>query len=404
MTPLDKPGRPLHGIRVIDLSSVMFGPYASQYLGDFGADVIKVETPLGDSTRRTGASRVADMASTYLNLNRNKRSVVLDLKQAAGREALLRLLDGADVLMHNIRPQKLAARGLDAAALRERNPRLICASLNGFGEAGPYAGRPAYDDIIQGMSGMVDLVRRQTGESRYLPTAAADKIAGLVAAQAILAALLGRAQSGRGGYVEVPMFEVLSSFNLVEHLAGQSFEPALGEVGYSRILSRDRRPYPTRDGHLCVMPYTDQHWARFFAEVGRPELAADPRFSGMAARTRHIDELYALLAGYLVQRSTDEWVQALNRRDIPVARVNSLDDLLDDPHLDAVGFFQELPCGDGEGRVHLPGTGVRFDGSTGPFASPPQLGEHTREVLAEAGFVEEEIAHLLNCGAARQHG
>lgn len=347
MTSPEQPGRPLHGTRVIDLSSVMFGPYASQYLGDFGADVIKIETPVGDSTRRTGLGRDADMASIFLNLNRNKRSVVLHLKQAAGREALLRLLEDADVLMHNIRPQKLAALGLDAASLGERYPRLICASLNGFGEAGPYAGQPAYDDIIQGMSGMVDLVRRQTGESRYLPTAAADKIAGLVAAQAILAALLGRSQNGRGGQVEVPMFEVLTSFNLIEHIGGQSYQPPIGETGYARVLSRDRRPYRTRDGHLCVMPYTDQHWARFFAEVGRPELANDPRFSGMAARTRHIDELYGLLADYLAQRDTDAWVEALTRCDIPAARVNSLDDLLVDPHLDAVAFFQELPAGDG---------------------------------------------------------
>ncbi|UVE18702.1 CoA transferase [Pseudomonas sp. LS44] len=395
-------GSPLHGIRVIDLSSVMFGPYASQYLGDFGAEVIKVEAPAGDSTRRTGASRAADMAATFLGLNRNKRSIVLDLKQAPGREALQRLLENADVLMHNIRPQKLAALGLDTATLNERYPRLVCASLNGFGEGGPYAGQPAYDDIIQGMSGLVDLVQRQTGESRYLPTAAADKIAGLVAAQAILAALLGRAQSGRGGSVEVPMFEVLSSFSLVEHLAGQTFQPALGGTGYSRVLSPDRRPYRTRDGHLCVMPYTNEHWARFFMEIGRPELATDPRFTGMDARTRHIDELYALLAEFLAQRSTEEWVAACARIDIPAARVNSLDDLLVDPHLDAVGFFQELPRGDGQGAVRLPGTGVRFDGQSRPFSAPPRLGEHTCAVLEAVGFKEQEIAALLACGAARQ--
>ncbi|AYC34094.1 CoA transferase [Pseudomonas cavernae] len=402
MNPSTKPGSPLHGVRVIDLSSVMFGPYASQYLGDFGAEVIKVETPLGDSTRRTGPSRAPGMASVFLGLNRNKRSVVLDLKQAAGRDALQRLLEGADVLMHNIRPQKLGALGLDAATLRERYPRLVCASLNGFGESGPYAGQPAYDDIIQGMSGLVDLVQRQTGESRYLPTAAADKIAGLVAAQAILAALLGRAQSGQGCQVEVPMFEVLSSFSLVEHLAGQTFQPPTGGTGYARVLSADRRPYRTRDGHLCVMPYTDEHWARFFAEVGRPELAADPRFAGMDARTRHIDELYGLLAEFLAQRSTADWVAACARIDIPAARVNSLDDLLADPHLQAVGFFQELPNGDGRGAVRLPGTGVRFDGQSRPFSAPPRLAEHTCDVLNAAGFNEQEIAGLLASGAARQ--
>ncbi|MBM7061732.1 CoA transferase [Pseudomonas sp. UL073] len=402
MQPSIPAGSPLHGIRVIDLSSVMFGPYASQYLGDFGAEVIKVEAPAGDSTRRTGPAAEADLASCFIGLNRNKRSVVLDLKQAAGRAALQRLLAGADVLMHNIRPQKLAALGLGAEQLRERYPRLVCASLNGFGEGGPYAGQPAYDDIIQGMSGLVDLVQRQTGESRYLPTAAADKIAGLVAAQAILAALLGRAQSGQGGTVEVPMFEVLSSFNLVEHLGGATFTPARGGTGYARVLSGDRRPYRTHDGHLCVMPYTDQHWARFFAEVGRAELAADPRFADMDARTRHIDELYGLLAEFLAQRSTAEWLAACARIDIPAARVNSLDDLLVDPHLNAVGLFQACPAGAGQGRVRLAASGVRFDGEQRTFSAPPRLGEHTREVLASNGFSAEEIDGLLASGAARQ--
>ena len=401
--PADSPLSPLQGVRIIDLTTVLFGPYASQFLGDYGADVIKVETPQGDSPRRTGESREPDMAAAFLSVNRNKRSVVLDLKRPQGRAALMQLVEGADVLMHNIRPQKLAALGLDPALVRARCPRLIYASLNGFSEAGPYAGRPAYDDIVQGLCGLSDLMRHQSGEPRFLPTVAADKICAHTATHAILAALMTRARTGVGAQVEVSMFEAMAGFTLIEHLCGQTFIPSAGPAGYARALAPSRRPYRTSDGYLCLMPYTDAHWARLFAEVGRPELAADPRFTGMQARTRNIEVLYAMTAGFMAERSTAAWVEALSRQDIPHGQVNSLDDLLTDPHLRAVGFFHEAPAGDGQSMMRLAGTGIRIDGQTAPLRQlPPRLGEHTREALREAGLSDADIDGLIACGAAAQ--
>lgn len=394
---------PLKGMRVIDLTTVLFGPYASQYLGDYGADVIKVETPAGDSPRRTGQSVLPDLAAGFISVNRNKRSIVLDLKTAPGREALMRLVDSADVLMHNIRPQKLGAIGLDPAQVRGRNPRLVYASLNGFSEAGPYGGRPAYDDIIQGMCGLSDLMGRQTGEVRFLPTVAADKTCAMVAVHAILAALLERERSGVARQVEVSMFETMVGFTLVEHLGGRSFEPANGPTGYSRALAPSRRPYRTSDGYLSVLPYTDTHWSRFFAEVGRPELARDERFATMQARTVNIEVLYAMTGGFIAERSTAQWLEACARIDIPHGPVISLDDLLLDEHLRAVGFFDEVPAGDGVSTMRLPGNGVRFDGRTREVRrSPPRLGEHTRGLLLEAGYSAEAIDALVASGAARE--
>ncbi len=396
---------PLKGMRVIDLTTVLFGPYASQYLGDYGADVIKVETPVGDSSRRTGEFVQPDRAAAFISVNRNKRSIVLDLKTEGARDALMRLVDGADVLMHNIRPQKLGAIGLDPAKVRARNPRLIYASLNGFSEAGPYAGRPAYDDIIQGMCGLSDLMGRQTGEVRFMPTVVADKTCAMVATHAILAALIERERTGVVRQVEVSMFETMVGYTMVEHLAGRSFEPAIGPTGYSRALAASRRPYRTRDGYLSVMPYTDAHWGRFFAEVGRPELARDERFVTIQARTANIEVLYAMTAGFVAERTTAQWIETCTRIDIPHGRYNTLDDLLSDEHLSAVGYFDELPAGDGHGTMRLPGNGVRLDGRTREIRhEPPRLGEHSRPLLLQAGYSNEQIDALIRSGAVREAG
>lgn len=393
------PALPLHGIRVVDLSTVLMGPYASQTLADYGAEVIKVETPEGDSTRRTGVATEAGMAVTFLGLNRNKRSVVLDLKDARAREALLRLVDGADVFMHNIRPQKLSAIGIDPDALLKRNPRLVYAGLHGFGQGGPYGGSPAYDDVIQSMCGLVAVSETQFGEPRYLPTVIADKVSGLFAANAILAALMGRNRAGRGCFVEIPMFETMVGFTMVEHLYGATFVPPRGPAGYPRTLSPWRRPYRTQDGHVSLMPYTDRHWRNFFLEAGEPDLAADPRFAGIDNRTRNTGALYEAAGRIVAGRTTAEWLDACRRLEIPAAPVLRIEDLLSDPHLHATGFFSEH-VDPGMGRLRMPGVSVRFDGRRPPVGLPPRLGEHTEEILGEAGLTEAEISALTRSGSA----
>jgi crotonobetainyl-CoA:carnitine CoA-transferase CaiB-like acyl-CoA transferase len=381
---------PLEGVRVLDLSSVVLGPYASQNLADYGADVIKIEAPEGDSTRNTGPGPEAGMAAIFLGVNRGKRSVVLDLKKAPAREALLRLVDTADVLMHSIRPQKLKALGLDPDTLMARNPRLVYAGLHGFGEDGPYGGMPAYDDIVQGMSGCADLMDRQAGYPQYFPTIAADKTCGLVATHAILAALFARERTGQGSYVEVPMFEAMAAFNLVEHFYGHHFDPPLAGTGYPRILAAHRKPYRTTDGFVCMMPYTDAHWRKFFIEAGRPDAAADPRFANIAERTRHIAALYELAAECIATRSTAWWLEACERLEIPAAPMNRLDDLENDRHMQATGFFRAIDDAK-MGRVRFPGPPVRIDRQPLPVRMAPRLGEHTGEVLAEIGFNQGDL-------------
>ncbi|WP_217427982.1 CaiB/BaiF CoA transferase family protein [Microlunatus speluncae] len=387
-------GTALEGIRVLDLTTVVFGPYASLILADYGAEVIKIESPAGDPVREAGPGAEERYAALFLGSNRNKRSVVLDLKRDAAREALLRLADGADVIMHSMRPHKMAALGLEPESVLARNPRLIFAELAGFGAGGPYRERPAYDDIVQGLSGAADLMRRQTGEARYLPTIIADKIGGLTAAHAILAALFQRERTGSGQLVEVPMFEAMTSFLLTEHFHARHFadqdENDHGRAaGYTRILSPWRRPYPTLDGHVCLMPYSDRHWSSFFVETGHPELAADPRLADLGARTRHVDELYGLIAGILATDTTEHWLELCRRLDLPAAPVNRLEDLEHDPHLAEVGFFVELT--DATGSYRFPRSPVRLADSAVAPALPPRLGADTAAVLREAGLSEAEI-------------
>jgi crotonobetainyl-CoA:carnitine CoA-transferase CaiB-like acyl-CoA transferase len=371
---------PLNGVRVVDLSTVVFGPLASQVLADYGAEVIKIETPQGDSTRHTGPAVELGMSAMFLGCNRSKKSVALDLKQASAREDLMMLLATADVLMHSMRPQKLAALGLDPTKLLDNFPRLVYAGLHGFGEAGPYSGRPAYDDVVQGMSGLVALMARQTGQARYLPTIAADKTCAHVAAHAILAALFRRERTGKGGFVEIPMFESMVAFNLVEHLYGQHFDPPLSDPGYPRVLAEWRRPYQTANGHIAMMPYTDLHWRRFFSEVGLPQMAGDPRFLDIASRTRHIGELLATAAELVRHETTAHWLAVCERLEIPAAPIARLEDLLTDEHLVATGFF-EMVDDPRMGRLRFPGVPVSFDGVRPPIGMPPRLGQHNKELL-----------------------
>ena len=392
---------PLAGIRILDMTSVMLGPYATQMLGDYGADIIKIEAPEGDTTRKTGPAPEKGMAATFVGANRNKRSIVLDLKQPAGRDALLHLVEGADVLIYSLRPQKIAALGLGPETLRARNRRLIVVGVHGFAEDGPYGGRPAYDDIIQALCGFASLHEMRDGVPAYAPSVIADKTCGLFAAQAVLTALIGRGADGDGMYVEVPMLEAMVNYTLVEHYYGMHFQPALSAPGYARLLTKNRQPYKTADGFICVVPYTDQHWKKFFVEVGRNDLAADSRFIGIAARTQNIDALYALAGEHLRGRTTADWLAAFDRLDIPAAPINKLEDLERDPHLAATKFFVDVDD-PAIGRVRMPGAPLRFENTQCPMTMPPRLGEHTVAVLREAGIQQSAIDALLASRAAIQ--
>lgn len=391
---------PLHGLKVLDLTSVFFGPYTTLLLGDMGAEVIKVEPPDGDILRTIGPSRNHGMSGPFLSVNRNKRSVVLDLRRDDGRAALLTLAKQADVFIHSMRPQAMSRLGLTYTDLAAANPRLVYCSATGFGRGGRYSGRPAYDDVIQGASGFASTQARLAGEPQYVASAIADKTAGIGAVAAVLAALYSRDRTGAGQEVEVPMFETMVSFLLLEHLYGKVFDPPLGEATYPRVTSSFRKPYATRDGHICVMVYNDKQWGRFFDAIERPELLDDPRFATVAQRTEHIDELYELLGEQLEARTTGEWMDCLQAAEIPAHPLMSVDDVLEDPHLQDVGFFNLIDHGT-EGPIRSASFPFTFFGS--PVAAEtdaPILGADTVDVLRDAGIDEAEIAALLQSGVA----
>ncbi|MPY91627.1 MAG: CoA transferase [Acidimicrobiia bacterium] len=389
---------PLDGIRVLDLTSVVLGPYATMLLGDLGADVVKVEPPEGDSMRFAGHQRHPAMGSISLTLGRNKRSVVLDLKAPGAGEALHALVRHADVVVHNVRPEPARRLGLDYESLRPVNPLIVHATALGFGDGGPYSGQPAYDDLVQGLSGAVGLMERQAGEPRYVPMVFVDKTTGMAVAAAVLAALVHRERTGEGQAVTVPMFETMSGFVLVEHLADATFDPPAGPPGYARVLSPFRRPYRTADGHVCALPYLDKHFSALFEVVGRPELAEDPRFATLAARVANIDEVYEVVEGLMTTRTTAEWLGALRAGGVPCAPVNRLEDLLEDPHLEAVGFWEtvEHPT---EGTLRQPRLPWGFSANVAAPARPaPDVGAQTEEVLREAGLSPGRLAALRKVG------
>lgn len=375
---------PLAGVRVIDMTTVAMGPYATQILGDMGADVIKVESPDGDVFRNAAPMRHPGMGAAFLNLNRNKRSIVLDLKQAGDKAVMLELLAEADVFVSNTRPQALRKLGLDYGSLKGRNRRLIFCGTYGFSEQGPYAGRPAFDDVIQAMSGLASLQGHNSMEGpEYVNTIIADKCAGLAAAGAIAMALYEREKSGLGQAIEVPMFETMVSFNLLEHMAGHTFVPATSSMGYERVLSPHRRPYRTRDGYLGLLPYTTAHWARFFQIAGTPQHASDPRFVDPVKRSENINALYAILAELIAQRTTAEWQALLKDADIPMAPIIAPDALLNDPHLESIGFFKR-ETHPSEGEIRSAGIPVTFSRTPGTMRRhAPKLGEQGEELRRE---------------------
>jgi len=395
-------GGPLDGVRVVDLTTVVVGPICTRTLADQGANVVKVEAPGGDILRYLAAgSRTPAMSGKFINFNRNKRSIVLDIKQDAGLAALKRLIGGADVFVSNVRPAALARAGLDYPALAPLNPRLIHCGIVAFGTDGRYANRPAYDPIIQSLSGVAGTFARATGEPRFVPMVMTDHITGLVSAQAIGFALYRREKTGKGEAIEVPMFETMASFVASEHLGAATFDPPEGPTGDARLLSPDYRPLPTLDGHLTVRPNDNRQAFAFFDAIGQPELKADARFQTPILRTQHAAAYFRVQVDALARKTTGEWLEIFAKADVPAARYNSIDDLLDDPHLGDVGFWNidEHPT---EGRIRRTRVPVTFAGGMRTETLPaPQLGAQTRDILAEAGYDPAEIETMLASGAAQ---
>ncbi len=386
---------PLAGIKVVDITTVVLGPFASQVLGDMGADVIKVETTSGDATRWIGPSRTEGMGSYFATLNRNKRSLAIDLKKPAAMKALLNLIDEADVFVHNMRIGAAQRLGLDYESLSKRNPKLIHASASGFRKGSSLQEFPAYDDLIQGLSGIASLNAGPDGAPRYFPMVVVDKLTGSTLASMIGMALFHRERTGQGQEVHVPMLETILSFTLVEHFwHGMFNEPEKG-VGYPRVLSPHRRPYATRDGFISVIAVSDAQWKKLFEAMGVPELTRDPRFATMQGRVTNVDALYGTLSEGMKQRTTDEWIAELQPADIPCGRAGTLADLFDNPYLKETGFFEEVdhPV---EGKALMTAVPARFSKSPPNTRRLwPTLGEHNREILKEAGCSESEIDDIL---------
>ncbi len=391
---------PFDGLKVVDLTTVVVGPYSTQMLADMGAEVIKVEAPDGDLTRLTGPSRNAGMTGNFMQLNRNKRSVALDLKTPEGADAMRRLLKDADAFVHNMRPEPLGRLGFDYASVRELNPGLVYCNIWGFGIDGPYAGRAAFDDIIQGTSGLVALEAFGGKEPRFVPMLLADKTTGVFAAFAMAAALYHKLKTGEGQEIETPMFETMTSFAMIEHLAGEGFVPPLGPPGSERHAKPMRWPIRSKDGLVCILATSDKHWRGLTAAGGRPELATAPRYDTRPKRLSRREEVIALTEEMAKTKTTAEWVEALSEAGVPCMHVATLDEVVADPHLHAVNFWQEHDH-PSEGRIRLMAPPYRMSKTPPEIRTmPPRFGQHTAEVLADLGYDAKTIEAMLAAGAA----
>jgi crotonobetainyl-CoA:carnitine CoA-transferase CaiB-like acyl-CoA transferase len=388
------------------MTTVVVGPICTRTLADYGADVIKVEAPGGDLLRTMAeGSRNPGMSGKFINFNRNKRSIGLDIKKPEGLDALLRLIDKADVFVSNVRPEALARAGLDHARLAKRNPRLIYCSILAFGRGGRYFNRPAYDPVIQSLSGVAGTIARATGEPRFVPMVMSDHVSGLISAQAIGFALFRREKTGKGEAIDVPMLENMASFVASEHLGAATFDPPVGPTGDGRLLSPNYRPVPTKDGYVTVRPNTNAQAFAFFDAIGRPELKTDPRFDSAASRTRHAKDYFEIQATCLGHKTTDEWVELFDKLDVPAARYNTIDELMTDPHLKDVGFFKEEQH-PSEGKIRRSKLANTFSGGVRENdMHAPLYGEHTREILTELGYsaadIDKMVADKAATGAAK---
>lgn len=389
---------PLSGVRIADFTDVVMGPLGTRMLGDMGADVIRVEAPGGDAIRHYEPMRTPAMSAFSMNMNRNKRSIVLDLKSESGQAAAADLIASCDVFVSNMRRRALERLGLDEPSVRAMRDDIVYCVANGYGSDGPRADHAAYDDVMQAASGLSGMFAWVGDEPQLVPSIYADKVTGAHIAFAIAAALHGRARDGHGVSLEVPMAETMAAFNLVEHLGGQTYEPPFGGFSYSRIRTANRKPRRTTDGWIVVLPYSDDNWHRFFAFAGRPELADDPRFGTGPDRVKHADAIYGLVDDLVRSHTTTEWLEFCVEHSIPCAEVVDPENLHDDEHFKAVGLFQEADHPT-EGPYRYVRSPIRINGGAVPqLRHPPRLGADTAEVLGELGWDAERIAALADGG------
>ncbi len=395
MSDTAKATGPLAGVKIVDMSSVVFGPFSTQMLGDMGADVIKIESAKGDTMRHAGKSPAKGMGPIFMALNRNKKSVELDLKKPEAKEAMLRLLKDADVFFHNVRLAGMERLGFGYEDVKKINPGIVYVHCCGFASGGAYDGRQAYDDLVQCASGLADLLTLRDGsEPSYMPALIADKTAGLYGLSATLAALVHKERTGEGQFVEVPMFETVTHMNMVENLYGQTFIPSTYGVAYSRSINPRRKPYKTKDGYIGILPYSDAQWEIFFELGGRKGVFEDPRFSTYEARTENIGALYGIIEEVALTKPTEEWLEILDEANIPVMRFNKVADVQNDPHMVSIDFFEERDHPE-VGRYRALKHPINFKGSPANIrVEPRMMGADTDDVLAELGFDADEVAKI----------
>jgi crotonobetainyl-CoA:carnitine CoA-transferase CaiB-like acyl-CoA transferase len=373
---------PLSGVRVADLTAMVMGPYCTQIMADMGADVIKIEPPAGDGTRHISVGPEPGMGGVFANVNRGKRSVVLDLRSGEGKDALRGIVSRADVFIHSMRGKAIAGLGFGYDDVAAINPSIVYTNCYGYGRRGPDADLTAYDDTIQAECGLPSVQEQLTGTAGYVGTIIADKVAGMTALYATMMALFHRERTGEGQEVEVAMFETMASFMLVEHANGAMFSPPLGPAAYPRAVSANRKPYRTKDGHISALVYNDKQWTAFIDAV-KPSWAGE-EFATLERRAQRIDTVYALLAETFLERTTQDWLALLRSLDIPAAPVRTLDDLFENRHLNEAGFFETVDTPNGP--VRFPGTPTWFSRTPGRVAGPaPRLGAHTAEIMDESG-------------------
>ena len=393
----------LEGIKVVDFTTVVLGPYASQFLGDFGADVIKVEPLDGDGFRAVRPGPSTDIGAGFANFNRNKRSIAIDLKQAAGQKILSQLVEDADVVIHNMRGLSALALGIAYEQLRLFKPDLVYCWSPGFASHGPDANSPAYDDIIQARSGMAALNADADGAPQFVRSVLCDKVVGLHLAMSVSAALVHRERTGEGQSIEVPMLETMAGFILAEHLAGRTMTPSQGDIGYRRLMSNHRRPFETADGYMAIMPYSTKQWIRFLELVGETSLAGEAWVSNGAERSNRIDELYELIAQVAVRRTTAQWLEELGRIDVPCAVVNELSQVLADPQLSKTGLLGTFDNHDVGDLHYLKPAFLSDEGIGAKPRRAPHLGEHSRDILGQLGLTDSEIQRLIDQRVIGEH-